>query len=485
MLSVEQLLFLAGLLLLLGVLSSKISSRFGVPALVLFLVLGMLAGSEGPGGIYFDDPLLAQLIGVASLVLILFSGGMDTDWKLVRPAVGPALTLSTAGVLLTAISAGLFCVWILKFSFLQGILIGAIISSTDAAAVFSILRDKKVRLRKDLSSLLELESGSNDPMAVFLTISTIQLLQNGGGAILNVVLNFFWQMGIGFLLGFLLGKLLARLLSAISLPSAGLFPVFSTAAAFFSYGLTALIGGSGFLAVYVTALVIGNAEIQFKTTLVRFHDGIAWMAQIVMFVTLGLLVFPYDLAGVILPGLAISGFLILVARPLAVYLSLSWSRLKPSALNLISWVGLRGAVPIILATYPLLAGVDKSHDIFNIVFFVVLTSSLIQGTTVSWVAQKLGLAQEPEPKIPRIPLPLASHLDVEILQFNLGENCRWTDLKPEELHLPPGSGICLVLRGEEVLTPSQADRLRANDTVFILARPETISQVTEIFSETL
>ncbi len=471
-------------MLLLGVLSSKISSRFGVPALVLFLALGMLAGSEGPGGIYFDDPLLAQLIGVASLVLILFSGGMDTDWKLVRQAVKPALTLSTAGVLLTALSAGLFCVWILKFSLLQGILIGAIISSTDAAAVFSILRDKKVRLRKDLSSLLELESGSNDPMAVFLTVSVIQLLQTGSSAIPGVILSFFWQMGVGLSSGILLGRLLAHLLTRISLPSAGLFPVFSTAAAFFSYGLTTLIGGSGFLAVYVTAIILGNAEIQFKTTLVRFHDGVAWMAQIVMFVTLGLLVFPYDLAGVILPGLAISAFLMLIARPVAVYLCLFWYGLKPAALNLISWVGLRGAVPIILATYPLLEGIDQSHTIFNIVFFVVLTSSLIQGTTVSWVAERLGLVREIEPKISSISLPVAPHLEAEILQFNLGENCRLTSLRPEELHLPPGSGICLVLRGDEVLTPSQADWLRAGDTVFILARPEAIAQITEIFSET-
>lgn len=483
MLPLNELLFFSGLLLLLGVLSSKISSRFGVPALVVFLGLGMLAGSEGIGGVYFDDPVLAQLIGVVSLVLILFSGGLDTEWKTVKPSLAPALSLATVGVLVTAVLAGLFCVWVLKFTILQGILLGAIISSTDAAAVFSILKDKNVRLKKDLAALLEVESGTNDPMAVFLTISAIQLLQLGPGEIGRVILSFFWQMGAGLLFGLTLGKIASRLLSRIALPSSGLFPVFSTAVAFFSYGFTSLLGGSGFLAVYVAGLILGNSEIQFKTTLVKFHEGMAWMAQIVMFVTLGLLVFPSDLMPVIFPSLALALFLMLVARPVAVLASLFWSKLRLSSLTMLAWVGLRGAVPIILATYPLLAGVEKSHDIFNIIFFVVLSSSLIQGTTVSWVAEKLGVSREEDKYLPSLTLPLTPRLETEILQFNVLPDSQLVGKELDEIHLPEEAGVCLVLRGDKVLPPQKVLQLKAGDTVFVLAGPESIARVREIFSE--
>ncbi|OGC76823.1 MAG: K+/H+ antiporter [candidate division Zixibacteria bacterium RBG_16_50_21] len=483
MLSVTELLFLAGLLLLLGTFFSKISSRFGVPALVLFLALGMLAGSEGIGGIYFDDPLLAQLIGVISLVLILFSGGLDTDWKTVKPILAPALSLATLGVLITAVLAGLFCVWVLKFSLLQGILLGAIISSTDAAAVFSILKDRNVRLRKDLAYLLEVESGTNDPMAVFLTVSVIQLLNLGWGQLDRVVISFFWQMGVGLALGWGLGKAASTILSRITLPSSGLYPVFSTAIAFFSFGLASLVGGSGFLAVYLVGLVLGNSEIQFKTTLVRFHEAVAWMAQIVMFVTLGLLVFPHDLLQVILPSLAIAFFLMLVARPVAVFLSLFWAKLNLAQLTITSWVGLRGAVPIILATYPLLSGVEKSHDIFNIVFFVVLSSSLFQGTTVSWLAEKLGVSRELSRFLPSVTFPVTPRLETEILQFQIFEGSQMVGRRIEELHLPAEAGVCLVLREDKVLPPHQVLQLEAGDTVFVLAGPESIPRIREIFSE--
>ena len=483
MIGAEEFIFIFGLLLLLGVLSSKVSSRFGVPALVLFIGLGMFFGSDGPGGIAFDNPALAQLIGVVSLVLILFSGGLETDWKLVRPNLAPALTLSTVGVLITAVLTGFFCVWVLKFSVAEGILLGAIISSTDVAAVFSILRDQRTNLKKEVASLLELESGTNDPMAVFLTISAIQILQQGWGEIDRVILNFILQMVVGLLLGYILGRTYAYFLSRIKLPSAALFPVFSMAAALFTYGLTSLLNGSGFLAVYTAALIVGNSDIQFKTTQIRFHQGVAWMAQIVMFVTLGLLVFPRQLIEVSLSGLAICFFLMFVARPVSVYLSVFWSKFRIKGLTLISWVGLRGAVPIILATYPLLAQAEKSNLIFNIVFFVVISSSLIQGTSLSWLAKKLNLT-EPMPEeisSPSIKLPV--HLDAEILQFTLSEESKLVGQNLLKLKLPPGSGVCLIMRGKEVLTPLQATTLEANDTVFVLANRESLPIVQEIFSE--
>lgn len=388
----EHLLLGVSTLLLLSVLSSLASGRVGVPALVLFLAIGMLAGTDGPGGIEFDYPRLAQSLGVVALTLILFSGGLDTNWGLIRPVLWQGLALATVGVCLTAGMVAAFAVWALGFTPLGGLLLGAIVSSTDAAAVFSVLRSRQARLRGQLTPLLELESGSNDPMAVFLTVGLVGLLSRPESTPLEIVPLFFRQMILGVLIGYSMGACMALLSRHLRLEYEGLYAVLSLALALFTYGVTASVGGNGFLAVYVAGLKVGNSGITHVDYLRRFHEGQAWLMQILMFLTLGLQVFPSRVAPIVGIGLALSLFLMLVARPAAVYLTLLPASLTAKEKLLVSWVGLRGAVPIILATFPLIAGLPQAEMIFNLVFFIVLTSVLLQGTSLPLVARWLGLA---------------------------------------------------------------------------------------------
>lgn len=381
-------------LLLLGVLGSIVSNRFGVPALLLFLAVGMLAGSDGPGGIYFDDAYIAQLIGVLALAFILFSGGLDTDWRTTRPVLREGVILATLGVALTAGIVGVGARFLLGFSWLEGFLLGAIVSSTDAAAVFSVLRAKSLQLRGNLRPLLELESGSNDPMAVFLTIGLVGLISAPETSPLSLAGSFVLQMLVGALAGLAFGHIMLFLVNRLRLGFDGLYPVLTLSLVLFCYSTTNLIGGNGFLATYLAGIVIGNQKFVRKRVLLSFHDGLAWLMQIAMFVTLGLLVFPTRLIPVMGAALLVAACLIFLARPIGVFVSLWLARPRTSRFDLrektfVSWVGLRGAVPIILATYPLLAGVPNADKIFNVVFFVVLTSVLIQGTTLPFVARWL------------------------------------------------------------------------------------------------
>nr|WP_245393668.1 potassium/proton antiporter [Allomeiothermus silvanus] len=395
--SIDHILLVSALLLLASVLVSRISDRLGVPALVVFTGLGMLAGSDGPGGIYFDDARIAQGLGVVALVIILYSGGLDTDWRKVRPVVWQAVSLATLGVALTAALVGLFAILVLELPPLIGFLLGAIVSSTDAAAVFSVLRAGGVRLQERLQSLLELESGSNDPMAVLLTVGLIELiLQRAGG--LELAGLFVKQLGLGVLLGFALGHLMTWVLRRLAPQNNGLYFTLSLALALLCYSVVAVLGGSGFLAVYLAGLVVGQQELRSKADLRLFHEGLAWLMQIVMFLTLGLLVFPSQLPPVLLEGTLSALFLILVARPLSVLLSLWWFRLPWNELLLVGWVGLRGAVPIVLATFPLLAGVAGANQLFNLVFFIVLSSVALQGPTLNAVARWLGLEEPATPQ---------------------------------------------------------------------------------------
>ncbi len=389
MANIEHLLLVASVLLLLCVLAGKISVRVGVPPLLLFLLLGMLAGSDGPGGIYFDDPWLAQLVGTIALVLILFSGGLDTSWPNVRPAVWAGLSLSTLGVLFTAALVAWFATLILHFSWLEGLLLGAIVSATDAAAVFAVIRASSVRLTGRLLPLLELESGTNDPMAVFLTIGLTQLLTNSHTSVPQLALLFVAQMGIGAILGLGLGVGMVRLVNWLKLDVTGLYPVLSTTLVLFIYSLTTSLHGSGFLAVYLAGLIVGNSQIAERPSLTLFHSGLASLMEIAMFLTLGLLVFPSRLPAIAGVGLLITLFLILVARPVSVFAALLFARLRLREKAFISWAGLRGAVPIVLATFPLLARVPRADIIFDIVFFIVLVSVLVQGTTIPLAARWL------------------------------------------------------------------------------------------------
>lgn len=405
----ESALLIASLLLLLSVLAWKIAGKLGIPALLLFLGLGMLAGSDGPGGIYFDDAQLAQAVGIVALVLILFAGGLETRWSAVRPALGGALLLSTLGVLLSALVVALFAVWLLHASPLEGLLLGALISATDAAAVFSVLAARNLRLSGQLLPLLELESGTNDPMAVFLTLGLIRLLSEPETSPLSVLLLFVQQMGIGLALGLVIGRLAVWLIARLHLDVEGLYRVLTIALALFTYAVTALLGGSGFLAVYLVGLLLGNSRVEGIERIGRFHDSLAWLMQIAMFLILGLLVFPSRLPAVALAGMLITLVSVLVARPLAVLLALLPLRRMPLREKLfVAWVGLRGAVPIVLATFPLLAGLPRAELLFDLVFFVVLASVLLQGTTVPLVARWLGVARPALASAPGAPASEAS-----------------------------------------------------------------------------
>ena len=475
---IEYVLIGFALLLLLSVLASKISDRLGIPALLLFLLLGMLAGSEGPGGIYFDDPALAQFVGVVALALILFSGGLDTGWQSVRPVLKEGIALSTLGVFITAAVVGVLAHFVSGFSFVESLLLGAIISSTDAAAVFSILRSKGLNLKGQLGPLLELESGSNDPMAVFLTISLIQLLKDPMTSLGTLVLSFGLQMILGGAVGYLVGLGVWLLINRLKLGYEGLYPVLTLSLVLLTYALTNLIGGNGFLAVYVAGIVLGNRDFVHKRSLSRFHDGLAWLMQIAMFLTLGLLVFPSRLVPILGLGLWMAVGLMLVARPVSTFICLLASRLSTRQKIFVSWVGLRGAVPIILATYPLLANIPQADLIFNIVFFVVLTSALLQGTSVPLVAKWLRIGTPMPPKrIYPIEYTPVDGLKSELKELKVPADSNVVGKAIVELGLPAEFLIVLIARGDEFLLPSGGTILAAYDALLVLAEKEAFEQV--------
>jgi cell volume regulation protein A len=484
MIGIEHLLIIGSALILLSVAITRLSDNLGVPTLLLFLVIGMLAGLEGPGGIDFNDAGLAQSIGVIALVFILFAGGLDTNWQQVRPILPHAIRLSTIGVFLTALSVGAFAHYVLKLSFLSGMLLGAVISSTDAAAVFSVLRSKNVSLQRQLTPLLELESGSNDPMAVFLTIGLIQLISVPHTTILSILLFFVFQMGIGAVFGLLLGKAIVFILNRLKLAYEGIYPVFSLAFAVLIYGITAGIHGSGFLAVYVAGLVAGNSEFIHKKSLLRFFDGLAWLSQITMFLTLGLLVFPSHLLPVLGSGLLISAFLMFIARPFSVFLSLLFSRLRWSEKVFISWVGLRGAVPIILATFPLLAGLPNSELIFNVVFFIVITSALIQGWSIPPIARLLRV-DAPYKKKHRYPIEFEAMegIDTELIDLIVPYQSAVAGKPIVQLGMPKDSLIVLISRNDHFVVPSGGTVLQEADTVLVLVNKDNLAAVRTIFSQ--
>ncbi|MEL7707280.1 potassium/proton antiporter [Citromicrobium bathyomarinum] len=394
-LSPEVALLVLGILLLATVFAGSLSSRFGLPALIGFLCLGMLAGVDGPGGIAFDDYLLTQGVGIACLIFILFSGGIDTDWRDVRRVATPALVLATGGVLISAGIMALAANLLLGFSPYQGFLLGAIIASTDAAAVFAILRSTGLDLHGDVPALIEVESGSNDPMAIFLVGAALMFITVPDFSPITLVPQFLLQMVLGAAVGFGAGYLLPEILKRSQYRHGGLAFVISIAAALIAYGLASVLGGNGFLAAYVAGLTAGNRTYRASTIVSTFQDGLAWLAQVVMFLTLGLLITPSNLTGVIAPGLAITFILMFVARPVSVFLCLApFRQFGWRAKLFVSWAGLRGAVPIVLATFPIVAGVPSAFTIFNIVFFVVLLSSIIQGPTINWLANRLGLRAE-------------------------------------------------------------------------------------------
>ena len=461
----ETILLVAGLLALLSVFASKVSGRLGVPALLLFLSIGMLAGSEGIGGIDFENAELASAIGVAALVLILYSSGLDTDWGSIRPVLSRGLVLATVTVLISCGLVGLFVFAVTSATLKEALLIGAVISATDAAAVFSVLRARSVRLDTELRSLLELESGANDPMAVFLTLALIGLVTDPSASVVTILPQFVLQMGVGLAVGLVMSKLSVALINRIDLDHDGLYPVMSLALVLVTYSTATLLNGSGFLAVYVAGLVLGNSVYIHKRSLARFHDGLAWLMQIVMFLTLGLLVFPSRLAPVAGVGVVVAAFLIFVARPLSVLPALAFSRFSWPARVFVSWVGLRGAAPIILATFVLVAGVDAGDRLFNIVFFVVLVSVLIQGTTIPAVARRLGVEG---------PLFEPTILDREtvdagrLVEYLVPPDSLLVGRQLAKAGLPDSARAMLVRRYDAYRVPTGRTRLRRDDVLLLL-----------------
>lgn len=480
MIPVEHILLMGSFLILVSIGVARLSENLGVPALLLFLGIGMLAGSEGLGGIYFDDANLAQYIGVIALVFILFAGGLDTKWPEVKSSFSPAVSLATIGVLITAVGVGLFTFFALELSFSTALLLGAVVSSTDAAAVFSVLRSKNISLKGRLKPLLELESGSNDPMAVFLTIGIIQIIINRETSFVSITLLFVQQMGLGIASGFFFGKATVVMLNRLKSYYEGVYPVFFLSLAVFTYGITAAVGGSGFLAVYIAGLIAGNNDFIYKKSLLRFFDGLAWLSQITMFLTLGLLVFPSHIIPVVWTGLACSAFLMFVARPASVFLSLLFARLQWREKAFVSWVGLRGSVPIVLATFPLLAGVTGSEVIFNIVFFIVLTSALLQGWSIPIVARLMKL-QAPLERKRQYPIEFApiDGVDTQLVDFIIPYNAEIAGKTIVELGLPPDSLIVLVNRDEKFFVPSGGTVIEGGDVVLTLVNDKNISEVRE------
>ncbi len=478
-LTIENVILVGSLLLLISIIAGKTSYRFGVPTLVLFLAIGMLAGSEGIGKINFNDPKMAQFIGIVALNFILFSGGLDTQWSAIKPILRQGITLSTLGVFLTAIILGLFVWSITDFTIYEALLLGSIVSSTDAAAVFSILRSKSLALKSNLRPTLELESGSNDPMAYVLTIMFLGLVINQDQSIVSMIPTFFMQMIVGGIGGFAFGKISKIVINRIELDFEGLYPVLVIALMYITFSATDFIGGNGFLAVYLCAVYLGNQDLIHKKSILRIFDGLAWLMQIVLFLTLGLLVYPSQILEVIGIGILVSGFLILVARPASVFLSLLPFKMKLRRRLYISWVGLRGAVPIVFATYPLLAGIEKANMIFNIVFFISLTSVLIQGTTLSIVAKWLHVAlpMKVKPKAP-IDALLSDSEKTAMAEIYVPESSFAVDKKIVSLEFPRSAIIAMIKRDDTYITPNGSTVIEAGDILIVLSdKKEGIREV--------
>lgn len=469
-LTTENILLIGSILLFISLIAGKTSYKFGVPVLILFLGIGMLAGSDGIGGIYFDNPKIAQFIGIVALNFILFSGGLDTGWQTVKPVLWQGITLSTLGVMLTAFMVGIFVCLVTDFTIYEGLLLGSIVSSTDSAAVFSILRSKSLALKGNLRSTLELESGSNDPMAYILTIVFTGLVINQDSNFIEILPIFLRQLLLGGLLGFAFGKLGSIAINKIKLDYEGLYIVLVIAIMFFSFSATDFIGGNGFLAVYIVAVYLGNQELIHKKKILKSFDSFAWLMQIILFLTLGLLVFPKQIIPVIGIGLLISVFLIIVARPLSVFISLIPFKMKQRSRLFISWVGLRGAVPIVFATYPLIAGADKANMIFNIVFFISITSVLIQGTSLPLVAKWLHLTLPEKLKLrTQTDILLTDGIMSNLTEVVIPENCSIIGKQIVQLGLPKTTLISFIQRNEKYLTPNGATTIMSKDKLYILS----------------
>jgi len=479
----SHLILIGAVFLLVSIITSAAVSRVGAPLLLVFLLIGMFAGVEGPGGIRFDNVQAAHLIGTVALGIILFDGGLRTRAETFRVGLRPALSLATVGVLVTAVTVGLFAAWVLELSWLQGLLIGAIVGSTDAAAVFSLLHVRGMELKQRVAATLEIESGVNDPMAVFLTIAMVEALLLGRGELsLMIAVDFVREMAIGTAVGVGSGYALAWIINRLNLVT-GLYPLLAMAGGLATYGGTAALGGSGFLAIFLAGLVLGNHRLHAAQEILRVHDGLAWLAQIVMFLVLGLLVTPSALLANGFAALGVALVLMLAARPLAVVASLAPFRFPWREQLYISWVGLRGAVPIILALFPLLAGLEHAQLYFNVAFFVVLVSLLVQGWTVAPVAHWLNL-QVPANRgaVQRVNLDVPGQFEQELVGYRITPEAAAIGQSPSTLRLPAGARALAVIRGEESFSIADVEALAPDDYLYLLAPGRAVSALDKLFA---
>lgn len=477
----DNIMLVAAVLLLFSVLAGKAGSRYGMPALLAFLGIGMLAGVDG-FGIQFDSAATAEFIGMVSLCIILFSGGLDTSYRQIKPVLAPGVVLATVGVLITTALMGVFIHEMMRlmlpehaFGWAESLLLAAIMSSTDSASVFSILNSSGVGLKQRLKPTLELESGSNDPIAYLLVILLISTIEEGvditGGMILETVGRLILQLGVGAIAGIVIGYITVWIVNRIHAGNEFLYPVLVIACCFFAFTLTNLVGGNSYLAVYISGVVVGNNKIVLKRTIATFFGGFSWLVQIVMFLTLGLLVNPHELLQIAVPGIMLGVFMIFIARPAAVYLCLApFRRYTFKAKTYIGWVGLRGAVPIIFATYALMSpAVGQARFMFNIVFFITILSLLIQGTTVTRMARWLGLTEEVEPRhFSGFELPeevTAASREQAVTAELLTEGSTLS-----EITLPPETLVILVKRGDAYLVPKGNTRLYIGDVLLLISR---------------
>ena len=476
MITSGNILLIGSILLFVSIAVSKTSARFGVPTLLLFLIVGMLFGSDGLG-IQFNDMKDAQFVGMIALCIILFSGGMDTKFHEIKPVLAPGLVLSTVGVLLTAVFTGIFIWWLsgmqwsnIYFTFLPSLLLASTMSSTDSASVFAILRSQKMNLKHNLRPMLELESGSNDPMAYMLTIVLIQLItaeSNGAGAI---VISFLQQFIFGGLIGYGMGKLAVYIINKLNLDNKSLYPIFMLAVVFFTFSVCDLFKGNGYLAVYISGMMIGNSKIANRKEISTFFDGLTWLFQIIMFILLGLLVNPREMLDVACVAMLIAGFMILIGRPLSVALCLlPFRKITARSKLYISWVGLRGAVPIIFATYPVVANVEGADQIFNIVFFITLLSLILQGTTLPFFARKLGLSAPMEKTGNDFGVELPDEIDTDLTDITVTPAMIANGDTLKDMSLPQGTLVMIVKRGTEFLVPNGSLHLQVGDKLLLIS----------------